>query len=517
MTRRLLILTGAIALYVNMGLWAGSAPIVPQNPGIRLANGLKITAVTPSVKSPETSPDIRVAAEAPSLPQPPVAGFSPLIAIVTSDRRSSDDFDWEHALASSYVGKPLNAPAEQNFVVGILDTGSVVDLAAGDSAQILGLKGRYLTTSVFPIGGVSGTADTTITQPIGVFAAGLGAIDPNGRLDLAKVVGHTNVAALASPAITCDNGEGVTAIVGTPFIAFYTTIINVNQPRRVVVRGTPYLSPDIQITDSYKPPSSVYRHKIPMELGGLSPVATASYYAFPDLSDWENILGEWLPLTPTLLSMGAMMLPTGGSFFADVGVLQGQPGPLNMLRSARMLVDTGAQSSIISSNIAAKLNLPLEPDFIAEICGVGGSNAAPGYYLDYVRLDALGGALEFAHVPFIVLDMESPEGGSLDGILGMNFFWNRNLVLEPTTSGAGFLHLSDPVPYAYIDLNDDGAVDGMDFAVFAAAWRTTPTDPAWNPRCDLFLDEVIDARDLEAFMDSWLNMLGKEPFAHPLE
>jgi hypothetical protein len=57
----------------------------------------------------------------------------------------------------------------------------------------------------------------------------------------------------------------------------------------------------------------------------------------------------------------------------------------------------------------------------------------------------------------------------------------------------------------------------MDFAVFAAAWHTTPADPAWNPRCDLFLDEVIDAHDLEAFTDSWLNMLGKEPFDGQLQ
>jgi hypothetical protein len=174
-----------------------------------------------------------------------------------------------------------------------------------------------------------------------------------------------------------------------------------------------------------------------------------------------------------------------------------------------MLVDTGAQSSIISSNVAAKLNLPLEPDFTAQICGIGGTTEAPGYYVDYVRINAMGGALEFERVPFIVLDMESPEGGSLDGILGMNLFWNRNIVLEPTTSGTGFLHISNPVPFAYIDLNLDDVVDATDFAIFAAAWRTTPADPAWNPRCDLFIDEVIDARDLEAFMDAWLRMLSK--------
>ena len=214
-------------------------------------------------------------------------------------------------------------------------------------------------------------------------------------------------------------------------------------------------------------------------------------------------------MTPTLLSMSGLSLPTGGSFFSDVGVLQGEAGPLNSMQDARMLVDTGAQSSIISSNIAAKLNLPLEPDFTATVCGVGGLSEVPGYYVDYLQISALGGTLEFSHVPFVVIDMESPEGGSLDGILGTNLFWNRNIVLEPITSGSGFLHVSDPVPYAYIDLNFDDIVDVMDFAIFASAWGTTPTDPAWNSRCDFYLDEVIDMHDLEAFVDSWLNTLGQ--------
>ncbi len=517
MIKRLSILTGAIALTVNIGLWAGTTPIVPQNSPIRLGNGMKIVSVTPSAKSPQPAQDIRIAAQTPSLPQPPLSGFSPLVAIVTSDRGGSDDFDWEHTLVSSYVGKPLNAPAEQNFVIGVLDTGSVADLMAGDSARMLGLKGSYLTANTIPISGVSGVLDAQITKPIGVFAAGLDAIKPDGQLDLTKLVGHTNVCALASPAIQCENGEEVRASLGTPLLAFYTSVINVDQPRWVEVRGQTYVSPDVQITDSYTPSPSVYRHRIPMELGGLSPVSTASYYAFPDLSDWENILGEWLPMTPTMLSMAGGGLPTGGWFYTEVGLLQGQAGPLNMLQTARMLVDTGAQGSVISSNIAAKLNLPVTPDFTTQVCGAGGLSEVNGYYIDYVRINAMGGALEFARVPFVVIDMESAEGGSLDGILGMNFFWNRNIVLEPTTSGTGFLHVSDPVPFAFIDLNFDGVVDGMDFAVFAAAWRTTPADPAWNPRCDLFIDEVIDARDLEAFMDSWRNMLGKEPFDGQLE
>ncbi|MCU0916043.1 MAG: aspartyl protease family protein [Planctomycetes bacterium] len=497
-----------VALAVDLGLGAGAAPAAEPGTGFRLGNGMRITSVTPSAPASRPVPGLRIAADTPSMPQPPVAGFSPLVAITTSDRRSSDDFNWEHTLVSSYVGRPLNPPAEQNFVVGVLDTGSTVDLAAGASAGILGLQGRYLTPSVTPIGGIAGTMDAMVTMPIGVFAAGLEAVTPEGRLDLSKVIGHTNVSALAAPPIECADGTGVSAVVGTPLLAFYTTIIHVDRPRKAIVRDKTFISPDVQITTSYDPSPAEYRRRIPMELGGLSPVTTANYFAFPD---FEDILGEWLPLTPTLLSMSAMSLPTGGAFFAEVGVLQGPPGPLNALQTTRMLVDTGAQSSVISSNIAAKLNLPLEPDFTAEVCGVGGSTVVPGYYVDYVRINAMGGALEFARVPFVVIDMESPEGGSLDGILGMNFFWNRNLVLEPTTSGTGFLHLSEPVPFAYIDLNRDDVVDLLDYAVFAAAWRTTPADPAWNPRCDLFMDEVIDTRDLEAFMDSWLHMVGNAP------
>lgn len=472
---------------------------------IRLSNGLRIVSVTPRRQPATVRRGLSITAEPTPYPRPPVAGFSPLVAIATSDRRSSQDFDFEHQLVSSYVGRPLNGPAEEDFVIGVLDTGSVVDLAAGEAATTLGLTGQYLSSSEFPIGGVAGTIDARITQPLGVFVAGLGAIETDGRLDLSQVVGHTNVAALAAPPIVCENGESVTAVVGTPLLAFYTSVIRVDRPRKVVVRDQVYVGPDVKVLDFYDPAPSDFPRSIPLELGGLTPVSTASYYAFPNLDD---IFGEMEPLVPTLLSLMALSIPTGGAFFTDVGVLHGPEGPLNSVQTMRVLVDTGAQSSIISSNMAARLNLPLEPDFTAEVCGIGGLRTVGGYYVDYVRINALGGALEFAQVPFVVLDMESPEGGSLDGILGMNLFYNRNVVLEPTTAGAAYLHVSDPVSYAYIDLNLDDVVDMADFAILTSAWQATPTDPSWDERADLFIDEVIDMRDLEAFAESWVSQVG---------
>lgn len=498
-----MILQGLVIVAVGTALGSAATSAKQKDAGIRLANGLKIISVGAARQDADVPPALQVAGQTLAYPQPPVAGFSPLIAITTSDRRRSEDFNYEHHLSGSYVGNPLNAPADENFIVGVLDTGSVVDLAAGPAAQTLGLSGPYLTSTDFPIGGVSGMVNARVTMPIGVFAAGLGAIGPDGRLDMSQLVGHTNVSMLAAPEISCDNGEELAGVIGTPFLAFYTSIIRVDQPRKVTLGEKTHISPDVRIVESYTPPLQEYPRRIPLELNGLTPVTTASYYAFPNFDD---IFGEMEPLFPTLLSLSGLSIPMGGAFFTELGVLQGQAGPTNAIQTIRVLVDTGAQSSIISSIVAARLNLPLEPDFTAEVCGIGGLRGVPGYYVDYVRMNALGGALEFARVPFVVLDMESPEGGSLDGILGMNLFWNRNVVLEPTVGG-GFLHISDPVPYAYIDVNLDDVVDVADFAIFAAAWGSTPQDPTWNRYCDLYLDEVIDGHDLEAFAEAWTHSL----------
>jgi hypothetical protein len=237
-----------------------------------------------------------------------------------------------------------------------------------------------------------------------------------------------------------------------------------------------------------------------MEFGGLAPVTTANYY--PDIFELEE------PMFPTLLSMSPMSIPFGGNFFAEIGILQGEPSPTNPIQTMRVLVDTGAQSSIMSSNMAAKLNLPFEPDFTVEICGIGGlTEGVPVYYIDYVKINAWGGALEFSQVPIVVHDMESPEGGSLDGILGMNFFWNRNIIFEPSLTGSGFLHVSEPVPFAYADLNFDGNINIEDFAIFASAWLTKTGDVNWNPYCDFYIDNFIDMQDLAAFVEVWLDVL----------
>ena len=86
-------------------------------------------------------------------PVPPLAGFSPLIVITTSDKHVSGDDTFEHELENGYSGTPLVSPVEDNFIIGIFDSGAEVDLLAGSSAAALGLTGNQLTGNVFPIGG----------------------------------------------------------------------------------------------------------------------------------------------------------------------------------------------------------------------------------------------------------------------------------------------------------------------------------------------------------------------------
>lgn len=447
-------------------------------------------------------------------PRPRLAGFSPLVAITTSSKKSPDDIDYEHDLEGFYDCNPfagpsggfcgaLNPPADQNFVVGILDSGSVADLAAGSGTEILGLEGAYLTPNVQPIGGVGGTVDARVTQPLGIYAAGLSAIDSGGTLDMDALVGHSNVAALAAPPIICEGQELVTAFVGTPFLAFYTSFIRVDLPRTVTVAGRSFSGPDIQIRNlGYPIPQ--FAHAISMATGGELPLLTAAYYPDTDL-DPEDPGYLITPAVPTALSVFPLIPPTGGLFFAEVQAIEGEPGPTNLGVTRRLMVDLGAQTSIISEAMAADLNLPFEPDFTVDACGVGGIiEDIQGFYIDYVKINARGGALEFSRAPFVVVDLPPSSVGTLHGVLGMNFFWNRNVIFEPTF-GDAFFHVSAPIPVAFGDTDVDFHVDGEDASFFVAC-VTGPGSMSISPECDHLDEEFdgsVDLRDFAKFQNCY--------------
>jgi hypothetical protein len=56
------------------------------------------------------------------------------------------------------------------------------------------------------------------------------------------------------------------------------------------------------------------------------------------------------------------------------------------------------------------------------------------------------------------------------------------------------------------DVNGDGIVNLNDYAVFSAAYLSTPADSNWNYQCDIapFTDGYIDINDVCVLVEQWL-------------
>ena len=113
-------------------------------------------------------------------------------------------------------------------------------------------------------------------------------------------------------------------------------------------------------------------------------------------------------------------------------------------------------------------------------------------------------------VGLVLLDVHSPEGGTLDGIIGMNLFTDFNFVLR----GGGLFLQEDPrLELKYIgdwgpaDVTADGVVDNWDLKAMAAAWLATPSDGNWNQNCDIAPagspDNKINLLDLAILAQYW--------------
>jgi hypothetical protein len=171
------------------------------------------------------------------------------------------------------------------------------------------------------------------------------------------------------------------------------------------------------------------------------------------------------------------------------------------------MLDTGAQVSVVGYRVAARLGLnPAHPDFEVEIQGVTGeTSTAPGFYIDAIDIPALGDWLSFTNIPVVLLDVSSPEGGTLDGIIGMNLFADLNFTLR----GGGMFLQDDPAIYYETisrvtgDINGDGVVDWLDVAAFAEAWLATPMSPNWNARADMVSDGIINFFDFAVLAQNW--------------
>ena len=467
---------------------------------INLGNGMKITKIIHPLpdfdpKAPvETQTMTKSTYDYPSIP---LAGFTPYVAVMTSNRAYNQANELEHVMEYSYRGRPLKYNSGTTpFTIGVLDSGSVTDLVAGSAVDELGITEEWITESTASLGGAGeGQIDAYVSYPMGIFAAGLGAINTDTMIvDPNEIMGHSNTTILVAPPITCQNQEVVSALVGNPLMSFMTSNIRNDKPQKVTINSKTYIGPDIKFSSPNIGPSFPHTREISLELNSELPLSTAAWYS-SELDDNLN----FIPNSATTLSIFAGT-PALQNYYYLINVDLSHDGEE---RSVKLMFDTGAQSSIISEAVANSLSLPLTGDFEVEICGVAGSTQnVPGFYIEQVGISAGGGKLRFSHVPIIKMNL---TGSGVDGIVGTNFFYNRNIAIKPEPSAlTALVYVSDPVDFAHTDFNENGLVDMGDFALFSSSWLSEFGQANYNIQHDLFLSDSVDMEDLQIFVGSWL-------------
>lgn len=437
---------------------------------------------------------------------PPIAGFVPRIVVAVTDSRS-DDFDWVAEPHMSVVGRYLTDNSGTDFALGLFDTGASVHLIGYEAANRTGIyAAKLVTESETELIGATNTVFASVSQPLAVFMDGLAAIDPELMVvDDSNMVGQSNVSVVVGQEPDPGRPDLPTAI-GSPMSVNFVTVIKNDTELTVTYDGNDYTSPDIRFYGHFDERIPQYQDSIPLS---LIPSGGFNIQYIPDLESIMDFIFQ--PGSPsTIVGNLAQSL-----FFVNSVDLKNET--YGAIDKQRFMVDTGAQITVISSGVGSRLGLdPANPDFEVDIQDVTGEiTIEPGFYIDSLEIPALGDWLSFTNVPVVLLDVSSPEGGTLDGIVGMNLFLNFNLVLR----GGGLFGQDPPsLAYEFIQIplvgdiapdGGDGVVDFRDFAVLVRAWLATPTSPNWNPKADLAPpgthDGIIDLKDLMVLAEHWLD------------
>lgn len=521
--------TGKIVSCLFIGLLL-SASLYAEQVDWRISGGGKIKEIRylnqPAPAAAQAATEPTKTATGPvvsySIDSPPVDGFVPWITLLTTNKRE-EELVLDAVIEPSIRGTLTNPAYQTQYAIGIFDTGASAHVLGYQNAQMLKLfNSTYKTNNVTVVSGVTGEVDAWVSQPFGLFAQGLWVLEPNSPSDpspvlrsTANFVGESNVSVLMG-----DNPGSMPDLitaVGIPLSVYYTTSIKPGTPITITRNGTTYTAPEVHLYSQDDPAIPSYPNKLPLELRPLG-AAYVQYISY----DLEGIMGMLVdPWGGTEMSFNpttpSVIIGTGTQSLFFVHSVDLAEGSNSAVDKTRFMLDTGAQISVISSRIAARLKLnPDNRDFEVEIEGVTGESImAPGFYLDTLSMPAIGEWLEYTNVPVVLLDICSPEGGKLDGIIGMNLFTQYNLVIR----GGGMFLQDDPVleferitaPLAG-DIAPapagDGKVDMQDLGAYSGVWMTTSQSANWNANADVAPvnqpDNAIDLQDLNQLADNWL-------------
>jgi len=441
---------------------------------------------------------------------PALGGFLSWCMVTFTDERSGE-FELDAVPSDSVIGNYLTATPETDYAIAVFDTGAGAHIVSSGDAARVGLFNHtpdLITSNTVEFTGVTGSANAWVSQPLGLFIDGLGVIEPNGLLlDTSTMVGEFNVSIAVGDPIESLNSL---TTIGTPLSVYLAAAFRNDRPINITHNGTKLTAPDIRFYTHDDPHIPRYANTIPLE---LRPIGSVSVQYFPNILELDPFGQDFgAPFSPSVLTG---FLPMQGLFF--VSSVDVTHAGRTSLDKDGFIFDTGSSYTLISGAIGARLGLnPNKPEFELEILiATGETITAPGYYVDSLEVIATPEWLTFTNVPVVMLDAPSPEGGVLDGIIGMNLFVDFNLVFR----GGGlpgqaqprveFERLPERIVADIAPGAGDGVVDLFDLAAFAAVWLTNSESFNWNPRADMAPqtrpDGRIDILDLTVFAEYWLN------------
>jgi hypothetical protein len=402
----------------------------------------------------------------------PLGGFIPLVGLGLT--REYDDLDDEATFfiadrQNSFFGQPMgpfvtNPPTTPYFDFALLDTGAATHILTNTAANnnhfavaksYSGNTDGFAGTNFQTIFGASGQIDLRINDPLGVYIAGLADGNSSGSIltmNTGAMRGQSSVAMLQS---IDDNEWTLPSIIGLPMAAQHAIAIRNSEPvifqhdfdETAAQDIRTVRTPNIDLVPLGSGNTQGILRQVELKLRPSAGFIQGPFYV--QGGDIFNFELHENPASPTVVENGGL--------FLDVDLGNGA----NFLEDRELLLDTGADLSVISRNTAKKLGFDAildEPDYVLEVEGAGGvSTGVPVIYIDELSLDTIGGSFTLSNIPVLVLDLPNPNdpGNVVPGILGMHVFAGRDIVIDANpaagSSGGGppTLFISDPVAQAH--------------------------------------------------------------------
>lgn len=385
---------------------------------------------------------------APLAAEVPLEGFIPLVGMSLTDQfNSSEGGDALFFVSEgrSGVGGQQLGNGSPYYDVALFDTGAATHILTHQASGANGFDiagNGFEGGNVQVIGGATGFQELDINDPHGIYAAGMRYGDTTGgdiSFNPTQLYGQISFATLSAQ----DERWELPNIIGMPLAHAHAVHIQNSDPVIISHGDDTIRTPQIDFHPIGTGGQGIVRRST-LKLRPGADFATGPLYIFDTSGVLEGNPLHDNPASPSLI-------PSGGMFI-EVNMTNGSES----FDDTEFLFDTGASLTVISTDTALDIGIdPIldDPEFTLAVEGSGGVTAGiPGFVVDTLSLNTAGGSFELSNVPIAVLDVANPNdpGNIIDGILGMNIFSNRDLVIDanPSLGGGGAppaLYISDPI------------------------------------------------------------------------